>query len=91
MVICATPIPNRRCTSGQGSKIGSVSSRSSPITSSVVGPPMWVIQVWDTQLPRVLYGPGQGVVGDLLPAFLCGPQVGVVGVFLDLGHALGGG
>ena len=51
---------------------------------------MWVIRIWGApQLPRVLHGPGQCVVGDLLPALLGGEQVGVAGVFLDLGHGVG--
>jgi hypothetical protein len=46
-------------------------------------------EVWGGLSPRVVDGPGQGVVGDLLPALLGGQQVGVAGLFLDLGHGAG--
>jgi hypothetical protein len=52
-------------------------------------PPTWVIRIWAPLSARVLHRPGQGVVGDLLPAVLGGQQVGVAGVFLDLGHGVG--
>jgi hypothetical protein len=35
------------------------------------------IRIWGTLSPRVLHGPGQGLVCDLLPALLGGQQVGV--------------
>jgi hypothetical protein len=40
-------------------------------------------------LPRILHGPGQGVVGDLLPALHGGQQVRIAGAFLDFGHGVG--
>src|SRR6266545_749088 len=71
------------------SNVGSVSSRSPSTSIRVVGPPMWVIRTSGTGSPGVGHGPGEGVVGDLLPALLGGQQVGVAGVLLDLGHGVG--
>jgi hypothetical protein len=71
--------------SSRGPLIPDIGSVTDPLD-----PPMWVIRVrGHPSLPRVLYGPGQGVVGDLLPALLREQQVGVAGVLLDLGDGVG--